>query len=573
MGACSGSLVGAAQSVKRLELVEEESESDLPSKLAQDGRLLADFCLFLHGKGRRDELLDLWALELAAGCDWSSSARQDVVPSCVKLVERLEGAWEDYASSPEGLGNFDDKREWVQHDFPCAAIVDRIAAEDKRKRVDEHDELYGLAVAAMVGVHVSIVCSSLIEVWARSASQGCELEAAFNHRFPMLEYMACRQHQVRVFPVPPGGSAFSPQTCLDRHFRIEEFSPTLFAEVRRLCGIENAAFFESVCRTDFDFISFGTNSKSGEVFFFSHDDKYLLKTTTLGEAETLVGMLPRYIERLTAEPRSMLGRYLGLYRLCMEGEPERLFFIMRAVTSHHLPISHSYDLKGSTRHRTAKPGESVGKDNNFDEEMGQSLCLPPDIAEEVADVHQADVELLQDFNIMDFSLLVQIHDKTGSFFKQIEEAHQETKSKTRGVVIEGMDSTQSLASSASGRVTLKREGGGGSWLHQSSGALSLREHMPSATPDILRESSRKACKTWDSSDGSVLREDGTMVYTFGLIDMLVPFTAYPKMQYCGMTLLTCGQGGKSSRVPPDFYCERQIEKVHAYCGLENPYES
>ena len=35
---------------------------------------------------------------------------------------------------------------------------------------------------------------------------------------------------------------------------------------------------------------------------------------------------------------------------------------------------------------------------------------------------------------------------------------------------------------------------------------------------------------------------------------------YPKMQYVGMELLTCGRGTESSRVPPDFYCPLGLQK-------------
>ena len=40
--------------------------------------------------------------------------------------------------------------------------------------------------------------------------------------------------------------------------------------------------------------SMSTNSKSGEVFFFSHDKSYIIKTVSLAEGELLQGMLPAY---------------------------------------------------------------------------------------------------------------------------------------------------------------------------------------------------------------------------------------------------------------------------------------
>jgi len=626
MGACTSSAVcrsgnvhasqAAAHSIAQLTELAEEAESDLPSRIAEDGRLLADFALHLHSKRKVALLLDLWALELAAGADWRhapETAESDeevacvrnahcgglalgkgVLERCTELVESLKDSWEDYKDSENGLGNFADTDEWAQHDFPSEAIVQSVNTSEASCQVKEDHSNYPFAIAAMVGIHVSIVCSDLVAGWAAEAAGGqsrCAEE--FQQRFPMLSYEACLQHAVRTFPVPACGSAYSPATCLPETFHIEEFAPRLFSRVRQCCGISSASFFDSVCRTDFDFISFGTNSKSGEIFFFTHDQKYLLKTTTEIEAETLVSMLQRYLERLESEPRSLLGRYLGLYRVTLKDEAPLLFFVMRAVTSHKLSISHSYDLKGSSRNRRSKPGDSVGKDLNFQEEMGSSLDLPSSVGKEVAEVHEGDVELLQSFRIMDFSLFVQIHDKTGEYFKRKQEELADEaveangcfikKRKTRGVVMEGQSSTVAASEAAEMTdrdcdVVLQQghpssPGAGACYWSRMSAVMKLLQTCNSAQQAFSTGgTSQASAGGWKPDDGSILRKDGSMTYTMGLIDMLVPFTVYPQMQYVGMEVVTCGRGTQSSRVPPDYYCERQIEKVHSLCSQESPYE-
>ncbi|CAK9036032.1 Uncharacterized protein SCF082_LOCUS21551, partial [Durusdinium trenchii] len=57
------------------------------------------------------------------------------------------------------------------------------------------------------------VCSDLVSAWASEAAgitEGCT--DAFHRRVPKLDLQSCLQEQIRVFPVPPNGSAYSPQT-------------------------------------------------------------------------------------------------------------------------------------------------------------------------------------------------------------------------------------------------------------------------------------------------------------------------------------------------------------------------
>merc|ERR1711937_684743 len=96
------------------------------------------------------------------------------------------------------------------------------------------------------------------------------------------------------------------------------------------------------------------------------------------------------------------------------GGLSKLFFVMRSVSDPDSgpAISKSFDIKGSTRHRLAPESDSVGKDLNFDKEVGQ-LDLPPEVAAQIVSTHRADCELLRKYCIMDFSFLIQIHDAEG----------------------------------------------------------------------------------------------------------------------------------------------------------------
>jgi len=83
---------------------------------------------------------------------------------------------------------------------------------------------------------------------------------------------------------------------------------------------------------------------------------------------------------------------------------------------------------------------------------------------------------------------------------------------------------------------------------------------------------------WDPFKG-IPSADGRYTYFFGLIDMLVPYTLYPKCQYAGTHLVACltckWDGNEASRIPPDMYCDRQEAKVAEMCLGEDAriYES
>merc|ERR1719375_2497528 len=125
----------------------------------------------------------------------------------------------------------------------------------------------------------------------------------------------------------------------------------------------------------------------------------------------LCHMLPEYIQHVRDNPQSLLCRFMGLYELTMNESEPQLFLVMLNTTKFSQPVSRAYDLKGSTRHREAK-GEKVGKDMDFLADIGR-FGLPAKLSAELAQAHASDVDFLRRFGIMDFSLLVQVHDRKG----------------------------------------------------------------------------------------------------------------------------------------------------------------
>lgn len=165
---------------------------------------------------------------------------------------------------------------------------------------------------------------------------------------------------------------------------------------------------ESLGRSAPSYKVLSTNSKSGEFFFFSGDSRYLVKTVSAAEGELLFKMLPGYAGHMRDVPRSLIVRYAGLYRVELQDGQTSWITVMCSVFEPGRPIHLSYDLKGSLHGRKKKEKEKVGKDQDW-VESGQCLNLLDDVRREFCAVQEQDAAFLMSYGVMDYSLLVGIH--------------------------------------------------------------------------------------------------------------------------------------------------------------------
>jgi hypothetical protein len=60
------------------------------------------------------------------------------------------------------------------------------------------------------------------------------------------------------------------------------------------------------------------SGKSGSFFFFSHDNKFIIKTMKDDELKLFIKMLPEYFVLLKTYKYSLLARFYGVYKVQME---------------------------------------------------------------------------------------------------------------------------------------------------------------------------------------------------------------------------------------------------------------
>ena len=283
---------------------------------------------------------------------------------------------------------------------------------DSSIRLKKAMALYRLCLCG-VGAFASEMKSELLakgyHVFADAALRKTFAEAQMSSECVLV----CMSAITLKFDLPSSGSSFSRKHLLgdDEALWLEEYAPALFAECRQAFNISGESYKRSVARTGFSFIEFASNSKSGQMFFFSWDSKYLIKTITEKEAFVLLRMLPKYVQHITKP--SLLMRICGLYRVSVSADQSpRFFSIALSVfdTGPEKGLHHQFDLKGSTRGRVAGEQEEVKKDLNWIKD-GFQVNLPTGLKRKITSALENDANFLKEQNVLDYSVLVGIHDR------------------------------------------------------------------------------------------------------------------------------------------------------------------
>merc|ERR1719215_553405 len=108
-----------------------------------------------------------------------------------------------------------------------------------------------------------------------------------------------------------------------------------------------------------------------------------------------------------------MSRFFGMYRVKMYHLEKRTkFIIMNSVFDTDKYLHSFYDLKGSILGRKAKKSDTVKKDNDLREKLPKSaISLHPSVREKMRKQLEIDCNFLASMKIMDYSLLVGIHEK------------------------------------------------------------------------------------------------------------------------------------------------------------------
>uniref|UniRef100_UPI00398E9C8F phosphatidylinositol-4-phosphate 5-kinase, type I, beta a isoform X1 n=2 Tax=Pristiophorus japonicus TaxID=55135 RepID=UPI00398E9C8F len=194
-------------------------------------------------------------------------------------------------------------------------------------------------------------------------------------------------------------------------FRFKTYAPLAFRYFRELFHIRPDDYLFSLCNEPL--IELSNPGASGSLFYVTSDDEFIIKTVQHKEAEFLQKLLPGYYMNLNQNPRTLLPKFYGLY--CMQsGGTNIRIVVMNNVLPRSVRMHHKYDLKGSTYKRRASRKERekdipIFKDLDFIQDTPDGLFFDAETYNALIKTLQRDCRVLESFKIMDYSLLLGIH--------------------------------------------------------------------------------------------------------------------------------------------------------------------
>lgn len=145
-------------------------------------------------------------------------------------------------------------------------------------------------------------------------------------------------------------------------FEFYDFSPRVFHRIRNMYNISPDVYLKSIGPENLiGSLLMGniaslkeqcSTGKSGSFFYYTADNKFMLKTISHEEFTHLQTILKDYYEHLTQYPHSLITRFFGLHKIKLSSNgahKQRIYFVIMAnVFNTSKEINLRFDLKGST---------------------------------------------------------------------------------------------------------------------------------------------------------------------------------------------------------------------------------
>ncbi|CAO2656451.1 Nn.00g052540.m01.CDS01 [Neocucurbitaria sp. VM-36] len=459
----------------------------------------------------------------------------------------------------------DDAARWAEH------IRQKRASKRKRKEDDDDDRV---VVGTKVDQnHVNWVTAYNMLTGIRftvsrtNAKMDRELtDADFDakHKFSFDMYVpAGFPFFVKVlweFNFASTGNELTPSAKYD--FKFKDYAPWVFRHLRSTFKLDPADYLVSLT-SKYILSELGSPGKSGSFFYFSRDYKYIIKTIHHAEHKFLRKILKDYYNHVQENPNTLLSQFYGLHRVKIPYGRKIHFVVMNNLFPPHRDIHRTFDLKGSTIGRDFKEEELAAnpratlKDLNW---LRRNLHLEfgPTKKQMFIEQMKKDVKLLQKLHIMDYSLLIGIHD--------LEKGNEENlRDKTLQVFSPGGEEAPDPQPNQLMRTPSK--------LESARKARELRQMVKtqkpvpmqqtlSKMPDELQDPKRNFYFYSDDGGFRATHEDdnpGEEIYYLGIIDCLTHYSLIKRMEHFIKGL--ANTESQISAIPPERYGDRFVKFI------------
>ncbi|KAK7540590.1 uncharacterized protein J3D65DRAFT_615782 [Phyllosticta citribraziliensis] len=439
----------------------------------------------------------------------------------------------------------EDAARWAEH------IRQKRASKRKRKEDEDDDRV-------VVGTKVDQ--NHVNWVTAYNMLTGIRFTVSRTHAKMDRELTDADFVAKHKFSFDIAGNELTPSAKYD--FKFKDYAPWVFRHLRQTFKIDPADYLMSLT-SKYILSELGSPGKSGSFFYFSRDYKYIIKTIHHAEHKFLRRILKDYYNHVKDNPNTLLSQFYGLHRVKIPYGRKIHFVVMNNLFPPHRDIHRTFDLKGSTIGRDFKEEDleknprATLKDLNW---LRRNLHLEfgPIKRQAFIDQMEKDVKLLQKLKIMDYSLLVGIHD--------LERGNEENlRDKTLQVFQPGGEDAGENVPNSLMRTPSK--------LENARKAKELRQMIKNQRPipmdqttnkmpDDVQETRKHFYFYSDDGGFQATHEDnapGEEIYYLGIIDCLTHYSFIKRMEHFfkGLT----AQESQISAIPPERYGDRFVRFI------------
>ncbi|KAI0096605.1 hypothetical protein GGR51DRAFT_568287 [Nemania sp. FL0031] len=347
-------------------------------------------------------------------------------------------------------------------------------------------------------------------------------------------------------------------------FKFKDYAPWVFRHLRALFRLDPADYLMSLTGK-YILSELGSPGKSGSFFYFSRDYKYIIKTIHHAEHKFLRKILKDYYNHVIDNPNTLLSQFYGLHRVKMPYGKKIHFVVMNNLFPPHRDIHTTFDLKGSTIGRDyreedlEKNPRATLKDLNW---LRRKRHLELGLQKRQLFLQQlrSDVKLMQKLKIMDYSLLIGIHDlQKGNGENLRDKTLQVFNPGGAGQSEDGPDPSQVLMRTPSKLESARK-------------ARELRQMVKAERPVPMRQTSDRMpdeLAEGHSRGGLFYNDDGGLrathednalgeeVYYLGVIDCLTHYGMIKKIEHFWKGL--SNDRTQISALPPEEYGDRFLK--------------
>ncbi|KIY64547.1 SAICAR synthase-like protein [Cylindrobasidium torrendii FP15055 ss-10] len=352
------------------------------------------------------------------------------------------------------------------------------------------------------------------------------------------------------------GNELTPSAKYD--FKFKDYAPWVFRSLREEHFHLDPADYLLSLTAKYILSELGSPGKSGSFFYFSRDYRFIIKTIHHNEHKFLRTVLKQYYEHVKENPHTLISRFYGLHRVKLPHGRKIHFVIMNNIFPPHKDIHETYDLKGSTVGReypeelTKEKKNHVLKDLNWINRE-RTLEFGPEKRAYLTEQLRRDKEMLKSIQVMDYSLLVGIHNMRRG---NRDNVRKNTLKVFEPDIPHGHHRRRPTVSGSSGK--------GGNFSPE---AIAMRRAMRESDPKRLGKGTNlPEADTGDRQHFMFYKDEGGMrstdeseqdldtIYYLGVIDILTPYKTTKKLEHFWKGLQA--DRHKISPVPPDEYADR-----------------